>query len=156
MKSENELKYEVCLKEYENCIERNNSLNTKISILIATEVLMICNYFSIGMGKNNIGYGCTFKTLITIENVLVIISMFMQFYILYMRGEYNLLNCGIFNPNKDNYGNREDIIKNLVDDIKVILDDRNENYQKKTIIFNASIAFFATSLVIETGMFLLM
>ena len=156
MKSENEWKYEVCLKEYENCIERNNSLNTKISILIATGVLMICNYFSIGMGKINIDYGCTFKTLIIIENVLVVVAMFMQFYILYMRGEYNLLNCGIFNPNKDNYGKQKEIIKNLVDDIKAILDDRNDKYKKKTIIFNISIVFFAISLVVEIGMVWLM
>ena len=36
VKGYNEYKYKLCLAEYKNCIERNNSLNTKISILIAT------------------------------------------------------------------------------------------------------------------------
>ena len=137
----NKYKHELCLKEYKNCIERNNSFNTKISILVATEAIVLCNYFSIFMGSIVAKSNCNLKVLIIIGCIIVVAAIFLQLYILYMRGEYNLLNCGIFNPNEKVCDDENEIIKIIISDIKTILEDRNNNYQKKTIIFNLSIIF---------------
>lgn len=123
----NEYKYELCLKEYKNCIERNHSFNTKISILVATEAMVLCGFFSVFMGSVNVKSCCALKVLIIIGNIIVVIAIILQLYVLYMRGEYNLRNCYIYNPEEDIFNDENEIKKSLIKDITMILDDRNSN-----------------------------
>lgn len=143
----NKFEYELLLKEYQFSINRKEQFNTKISIIMAGEVFLLSSeYYNVVSNPAN-KLLCSFLDSTTL--ILAIISVLLQISIIFMTGENNIFPYYLEKEQLYDKYSENNTVDYITSNINEILNDRNFNYQIKTIIFNISLILLASSLIIS-------
>lgn len=142
----NKYQYELLLKEYQYNINRKEQFNTKISIMMAGEMFLLSSeYLNITLNTSN---KSLFNFLDLTTLILAVISILLQISIIFMTAENNIFPYFLENNQQYDKFSENNTVDYITSNISEILEERNSNYQVKTIVFNISLIVLSSSLTL--------